>query len=280
MSDSQIRKPYHVMVTLALVLMNLAAIGYALFDSEPGFRDYHFVEDVTLLHWLGAAQMLGAALLYIACYFADGLIPQPADQVRGNPFGWLVFAVGFFILSLDQQFNLREQLTALIDGSPFDAMHPSTTHTVIKIISALAAFGIVVFFRTTVLANFRMVLYMVAGFWFLLMMFFFDMLFQSLGVSAATSHIMQVSSKLLAMAMFLSASYAALLDRMGEARVMAIRLGILEDGQRRLQHHEGGDEERAPLELGKASTAESSSACAPEEPSSPGGAPVEQPPKP
>jgi outer membrane biosynthesis protein TonB len=75
-------------------------------------------------------------------------------------------------------------------------------------------------FRKVVLANFRMVLALVAGFWFLLMMLIVDMLFESIGVSSQTVGIMEGAAKLLAMAMFTAAPFVALLDRLHDARVL------------------------------------------------------------
>jgi hypothetical protein len=231
MSEVTLHRSYHRIVTIGLVLLNLLAIAYAVYSGSPQL-DWHF-QDGSLLTGLGSAQMLGAAVLFIACFFAETIIPRLEAQAWRRPYAWLVFALGFFLLALDQQFFLREQLTLLIDGVPVVDRGPSVTHSALKIGSAVLALLVVAYFRTTVLANVRMVLAFIVGFWFLLLMLLFDMLFDSVGVSPVVVTIMEGSSKLLAVAMFLSAAYIALLDIMAESRGVAARLGILEDWQRR-----------------------------------------------
>jgi len=215
MTEASAPRSYHRVITVALVLLNLLAILYAIYEANPGERDYYFREG-SFLTWFFAAQMFGASLLFVACFFAGNVIPME-DVKKGDTYGWLVFAAGFFLLALDQLFRLREQLTMVLAGGQM----PSGTYAMIKIIAAVGAIVAVIFFRAIVLANFRMVLVFIAGFWFLLLMLVFDMLFDGLGMSRQMVVIMEGSAKLIAMAMFVSAPFVVLLDRLNEARASA-----------------------------------------------------------
>jgi hypothetical protein len=210
MSDGSAPSAYRV-VSLSLVLVNVAAITYAILDGGSGQWDYHFRESA-FIPWLGSAQMLGAALLFVACYFAGAIIRLEGDTAHANR-TWLVFAVGFFLLAIDQQFRLREHLTMIIDG-PGRAGGGTSTLLLLKIIVTVVAVSLVIWFRTTVLANFRMVVSFAAGFWFLLFMLLVSMLFESLGLPPWAARVLEGAGKLLAMAMFLTASYVALFDRL------------------------------------------------------------------
>ena len=215
MTEQPVPKPYHRLITIMLVLINLIAIGYAVYEGQPGERDYHFKEESFII-WLGSAQMIGAALLFFACFIAVNIIRAEAGT-RRDSYTWLIFAVGFFVLALDQQFRLREHLTVFIDGGLPGPNETSSTVFVLKAIPTGLAMALVFVCRSTVLANYRMVISFAAGFWFLICMLLVTMLFESVGVSASAAKIASGSAKLLAMAMFLSASYAALLDRIWAA---------------------------------------------------------------
>ena len=232
MTEQPVPKPYHRLVTVILVLINLIAIGYAIYEGQPGERDYHFREE-SFIAWLGSAQMIGAALLFFASYLAVNII-RLEEGNRRDKYTWLIFAVGFFVLALDQQFRLREQLVVLIDGTLPGRGQTSSTVFVLKAIPTGLAMALMVVCRSTVLANFRMVIFFAAGFWFLVCMLLVTMLFESMGVSASAAKIAQGSAKLLAMAMFLAASYAALLDRIWAAHT-AVQLmeGVVERGKQR-----------------------------------------------
>lgn len=214
-------RSYHKTVTVVLVVMNLLAITYALYMGEPGQRDYYFREG-TFYTWFYSAQMLAASLLFIACYFAHNIIPMEKIR-RRDSLGWLVFAAGFLLLAMDQVFRVREQLTLALAGTTSQGEVPAGPYAVLKIVAVLVAVALVIYFRAIVLANVRMVLTFIAGFWFLLLMLVFDMLFDSVGISREAVVIMEGSVKLLAMAMFVSAPFVALLDRLQEARAAANR---------------------------------------------------------
>jgi hypothetical protein len=222
---------YHRVVSIGLVLLNVAAIVYAIVEGGAGRWDYHFRDGASFVTWLGSAQMLGAALLFVACYFAGTLI-RIDDADRQENLSWLVFALGFFVLAIDQQFRLREYLTYLIDGVMPSDREPSTTATLLKAIAATAAIALVVYFRSTVLANFRMVVAFVAGLWFLVIMLLVHMLAEAVGLPAWLGKVLEGSGKLLAMAMFLSGSYIALLDRLWAANAAA-QIGIYGDRRKR-----------------------------------------------
>jgi outer membrane biosynthesis protein TonB len=248
-SEALIPRPYLRNVTLALIAINLLAIAWAIVEGGPGQRDYHFRLGDSFITWLGSAQMIGAALLYVACFLAGGLVRSDTAYRYQNA-TWLVFALGFFVLALDQQFRLREALTVLIDGgiAPSTAQGLSTA-TLLKAGSAAVAVALVVLFRTTVLASFQMVALLVAAFWFLVVMLLVPMLLDSMGVSETTIRILQGSAKLLAMAMFLSASYAALVDRILVARSLAAESRLAIEARRSRREEEEIEEEGAdPLE--------------------------------
>ena len=231
MTEQPVPRPYHRMVTVILVAINLIAIGYAIYEGQPGERDYHFREESFII-WLGSAQMIGAALLFFACSLTVNIIRL--EGTRRDSWTWLIFAVGFFVLALDQQFRLREHLTVLIDGALPGPGQSSNTVFVLKAIPTGLAMALVFTCRSTVLANFRMVISLAAGFWFLVCMLLVTMLFESIGVSSSGAKIAAGSAKLLAMAMFLSASYAALLDRIwaAHAAVQAME-GKMERGKQK-----------------------------------------------
>jgi hypothetical protein len=220
---------YHRVVTIALLLVNAIAIAYAIVEGGAGRWDYHFRDGASFITWLGSAQMLGAALLFVACYYSGTIIRLEGEPERANA-GWLVFALGFFVLAIDQQFRLREYLTYLIDGAWPTHAHPSSTTGVLKALAAAAAIGLVVYYRALVLSNFRMVMTFIAGFWFLLIMLLVNMLVDALGLPSWLGKVLEGSGKLLALAMFLSGSYIALLDRLWAANAAA-QLGLY--GERR-----------------------------------------------
>ena len=219
MDDIPAPRSYHKAITVVLVLMNLLAIGYALYEGEPGQRDYYFREG-PFYTWFYAAQMLSASLLFVACYFAHNIIPIE-NLRRRDSLGWVVFAVGFFLLAVDQIFRVREQLTLALAGAAPHEEVPAGPYALMKVVAVVVAVALVIYFRTIVLANVRMVLTFIAGFWFLLLMLVFDMLFDSIGISREVVVIMEGSVKLLAMAMFVSAPFMALLDRLHAARAGA-----------------------------------------------------------
>ncbi len=210
-------KSQHKVIILSLIALNLMAIVYAVIAPGQSVLDYHFKEGAFIV-WLGSAQMLGAAFLFAACYFANLILPRRKGDKKDETISWLVFAIGFLILALDQQFRLRENLTLFIDTHFLKQSYNAVLHVLLKVLVVALAIGLVFRFRVTVLANFRMVLAFFAGFWFLVLMLLIDMIFESLGLSSEWMHIVEGSAKLLAMAMFLSASYSALLDRLLEAK--------------------------------------------------------------
>jgi len=207
--------PHHRRITVALVFMNLAAILYALHAGGPGARGYHFRGE-SFISWLGSAQMFGAGLLFTANYFASLIIKQPGESRRAH-LTWLVFAAGFFLLALDQQFRLREELTILLEGGLPAQGQSSATFAVLKWGAGALSVALVFVFRATVLANFRMVVAFFAGFWFLVCMLLADLLVEGIVGPGDMTAVIEGSAKLLAIAMFLSASYAALLDRLTAA---------------------------------------------------------------
>ncbi len=73
MTEQPVPRPYHRLVTIILVLANLLVIGYALYEGQPGELDYHFREE-SFIVWFGSAQMIGAALLFFACFMAVNII--------------------------------------------------------------------------------------------------------------------------------------------------------------------------------------------------------------
>jgi len=219
MDDAPAPRSYHKVIIVALVLTNLLAIGYALYSGEPGQRDYYFREG-TFYTWFYAAQMFAASLLFVACYFAHNIIPMENVR-RRDTLGWLVFAGGFFLLAVDQVFRVREQLTLALAGTEPHGVVPAGPYALLKVVAVVVAVALVLYFRAIVLANVRMVLTFVAGFWFLLLMLVFDMLFDSIGITRQSVVIMEGSVKLLAMAMFVSAPFMALLERLHEARLAA-----------------------------------------------------------
>jgi hypothetical protein len=228
MPDGRPPFPYHKVVSLSLVLLNLVAVAYALYDGRGGGRwDYHFRAEGSFIIWLGSAEMFGACLLFLACYLA-GTILQFAGDERSQNHTWLVFALGFFILALDQQFRLREHLTLLIDGP--DSGGTTSTLLILKVIFAAVAIALVIYFRSTVLANFRMVVAFLGGFWFLVFMLLVNAFFDGLGLPSWMAKILEGTGKLLAMAMFLTGSYVALLDRLRAAYAVA-QIGLY--GERR-----------------------------------------------
>ena len=237
---------------MVLVLINLIAIGYAIYEGQPGERDYHFHEESFII-WLGSAQMIGAALLFFASFLAVNIIR--VEGARKDSYTWLIFAVGFFVLALDQQFRLREHLTIMLDGGLPGPDQASSTALVLKAIPTGLAMALVFVCRSTVLANFRMVISFAAGFWFLICMLLVTMLFESIGVSASAAKIASGSAKLLAMAMFLSASYAALLDRIWAAHTTVQLLeGQMERGKQKqaIKQRQRLTMRRRQLELRKA----------------------------
>ena len=197
---------------ISLVLLNLAAAAYAVYDGGPGNRDVNFIGE-SFIGWVYSAQMVGAALLFFACHFAARIIKTERSRPR-DAATWLIFAAGFLILALDQQFRLRDQLTFMIDGTNPDTVGGSLTASLLKFFAAGAAIVLVGVLRETVLANFRMVVAFIAGFWLLITMLLLDLLLEGITGPGALANIITGTSKLLAMAMFLSASYAALLDRL------------------------------------------------------------------
>jgi hypothetical protein len=227
MADGHAPYAYHKVVSLSLVLINLIAIAYAIYDGRGGQWDHHF-RDASFITWLGSVQMFGACLLFVACYFAGTIVHLEPDVPQQNH-TWLVFALGFFVLALDQQFRLREHLTLIIDGSP---QAGTSTLLLLKVIAVAAAVGLVIYFRSTVLANFRMVVSFLAGFWFLLVMLLVNVFFDSVGLPPSAAKILEGSGKLLAMAMFLSGSYVALLDRL-QAAHEAAQAGLYGERRRR-----------------------------------------------
>ena len=286
MTEQPVPKPYHRLVTIILVLINLIAIGYAIYEGQPGERDYHFREESFII-WLGSAQMIGAALLFFASFLAVNIIRL--EGARRDSYTWLIFAVGFFILALDQQFRLREHLTVMFDGGLPGPNQSSSTVLVLKAIPTGLAMALVFFCRSTVLANFRMVISFAAGFWFLICMLLVTMLFESVGVSASAAKIASGSAMLLAMAMFLSASYAALLDRIWAAHTaMQLMEGQMERGKQKqaVKKRQRLTMRRRQLELRKAlaqAEAEGDQDQAHEEAADdagPGDAPEPKPPEP
>lgn len=238
------RSNYRVAVTTALVLLNLLAIGYALYQGGPQRWDYHF-RQVSLITWLGSAQMLGAALLFLACFLAVSLVHLDGDEPRDRH-TWLVFALGFFVLAVDQEFQLREHITAAIDRVPFEHVKAGGTATVLKVASAVVAIALVIYYRATVLSNFAMVVAFIGGFWFLLVMILGNMLVEAIGLPVWTAKVLEGSGKLLAMAMFLSGSYIALLDRLCAAQTAA---DLSVGGQRRQQLPIGFPDRRGPVDF-------------------------------
>lgn len=239
MSERQVPKPFQRVVTFVLVLVNLIAILYAIYLGEPGERDRYFREE-SFISWLGAAQMLGAALLFLACYFAADIIRE--GRGRRDAITWLLFAVGFFVLALDQQFRLRDELTLLVEGTLPNSTRSSPTALALKAIPTGLAMALVFISRSTVLANFRMVLSFAAGFWFLICSLLVTMLFESMGADLSSAKIAAGSAKLFAVAMFLSASYAALLARMQTAQS---RIQSLEDVQERTRKSQATQRRRS-----------------------------------
>jgi len=108
--------------------------------------------------------------------------------------------------------------------------------------------SLVVYFRSTVLTNFRMVVAFLAGFWFLLLMLFIHMLFESVGLAGWLTKIVEGSAKLLAMAMFLGGSYVALLERLNAANAVA-QLGLYGERRKR-QEPISFPDRRGKIELG------------------------------
>ena len=233
MNESPVPRAHHRTVMVTLVLFNLAAVAYAVYGGGPGSRDISFVVE-SFITWLYAAQMLGAALLFFACHFAARIIRTERSHPRDG-LTWLIFAVGFLILAIDQQFRLRDQLAFLLDGSMPGAEGVSITASLLKFFAAGVALVLVVVLRETVLANFRMVVAFIAGFWLLLIMLLLDLLLEGITGPGPLANIVTGTSKLLAMAMFLSASYAALLDRL----LVAQEAMVLSKQQRRGRKREG-----------------------------------------
>ena len=229
MTDTPAPRSYHKVIIFGLVLLNLAAVAYAVYEGEPGMRDY-YLRDGSYITWLFAGQMFSAGLLFVACFFAQNIVPMEEIR-RQDAYGWLVFAAGFLLLALDQVFRLREHLMAAMTGA--EGKEPgAATFNLVKIVVVAVSIILVFMFRKVVLANFRMVLAFVAGFWFLLMMLIVDMLFESIGVSSQSVAIMEGAAKLLAMAMFTAAPFVALLDRLHDARVLvhtSRRMALLRD---------------------------------------------------
>jgi hypothetical protein len=58
-----------------------------------------------------ADRMLAFTLLFVACFFAGSIVQSQGSAKPAN-WGWLVFAVGFFLLALDQQFRPQMSATA------------------------------------------------------------------------------------------------------------------------------------------------------------------------
>lgn len=212
MNDSRLPRPRHRTLTVVLVMINLVAVAFAIAEGGPGQWDLHFRTE-SLISWLSSAQMVGVSLLFLACFFASDIIPNESGE-KQNAYTWIVFSVGFFILALDQKFRLRDHLTRAIDGPSAMTDEASATATALKVIATGIALVMVVFFRRTVLANFRLVLAFFAGFWFLLSFLLINLLFEGIGVSGWTANILEGTAKLLAIAMFLSAAYATLLERL------------------------------------------------------------------
>lgn len=216
MSQHEVRRSYHRVVTTLLVLVNLAAVAYAVVDGGAATPDSHF-RRVTFIHWLGGAQMFGASLLFLACYFAARLVPRPGERLRDQR-AWIVFSLGFFLLALDQQFLMRETVTIWLEGGLPAPGSSSLTFTLLKLFPLALAVVLVALFRATVLANFHMTIALLGGFWFLLFMLLSDVMLEALVGRTPVVVVIEGTAKLLAMAMFLSASFAALLDRMDHAR--------------------------------------------------------------
>ena len=212
MNENTVPRAHHRTVMLTLVLLNLAIAAYAVYEAGPGNRDAHFITD-SFITWFYSAQMVGAALLFFACHFAARIIRTEGSKPR-DALTWLIFAAGFLILALDQQFRLRDQLAFMIDGTNPETVGDSSAAMVLKFVAAGVAGVLVFILRETVLANFRMVVAFMAGFWLLIAMLLLDLLLEGITGPGALPNIVTGTSKLLAMALFLSASYAALLDRL------------------------------------------------------------------
>jgi len=227
-TEAPVPRSHHRTVTITLVLLNLAAVAFALYQGGPGNRDWHFrAGDDSFINWIYSAQMLGAALLFFACHFAARMIRTERSR-KGDATTWLIFAVGFLILALDQEFRIRDQIAVLLEGDIASPDEVSTAATVLKFLAAGAALALVVALRESVLANFRMVVSFMAGFWVLLAMLLLDWLLEGITGPGPLPNIVTGTAKLLAMALFLSASYAALLDRLlaaQEAMVLSWQTG-------------------------------------------------------
>ena len=98
-------------VALVIVAVNLvvpgAMLGYALVTDTAFWRLFRGEEH--LVDWFSSLQLLLLSLVAFANFQLDGIARRlGAVDVARHRGVWLVFAMGFVLLALDEQFNLHE----------------------------------------------------------------------------------------------------------------------------------------------------------------------------
>src|SRR5512139_1600493 len=95
-------------VAVGLILLDLMIITGALCAGGPGEWGEHFRHGSFII-WLGSAQTLGGAFLFVACYLAGVMVKVEQVHRRGYK-AWLVLALALCFLAVDYQFQLCGRL--------------------------------------------------------------------------------------------------------------------------------------------------------------------------
>ena len=111
--------------TMLAVILNLLLPAGTLIHSALAGESYWqaFHGEDNAITWFSSIQLVFVGLMAYAIFHASGLLADLAEQVRPpRRWIWLVFAVGFIFLSIDERFELHELLRE-------DAMRPAALFT-------------------------------------------------------------------------------------------------------------------------------------------------------
>ncbi|MDA1029150.1 MAG: hypothetical protein O3B41_08885 [Bacteroidetes bacterium] len=194
------------LLKVAVLLLILIALAFVLTPSDDDF-DYHFVEEDGLITVLSSFFLASAA----AFSFVGRSLGDQSDKASIR--AWSILAIGFAFLSIDEVFQIHEQLGWLLEDY-FDSGIFRNWNDVIVIGYGLAAIPILWLLLPSVKNHKAMMILLALGFGFYTLHTVTDSVVED---STTLSIIIEESFKLTFVILFSFAAYSGMSERLSDS---------------------------------------------------------------
>ncbi|XQQ05990.1 MAG: hypothetical protein EDM05_67655 [Leptolyngbya sp. IPPAS B-1204] len=169
------------LITLLLLLINsiavLAGVGRAIYLERPITRYFHEKEYITRLSLIQL--LIAAGIALVVCRLSSSKFKF--EGWRSPCILWLMIAIGFLFLAVDEAFELHEDFFQVAIFTAFNLKRNFITvriHDFIVLLYGLVGIGLIYLYLPTIKQNYsrRMLRHLTVGFALLLVMVILDTL--------------------------------------------------------------------------------------------------------